>query len=157
MSPIDITRTYAPPISPIEYELKEVSMLIIHWLDPTRFKWIRIVTGKYQLRHSASVAFRKIMRKKQLRQKTYEKNGRLQLIPDHSQVPSPSARSTWLGIQRIEALKQVDVVDGEILIGSGLSIRWSLLTYYFPPSHCACTNMKWMQKYRVNDFRILIM
>ncbi|KAF8386532.1 gad-3 [Pristionchus pacificus] len=41
---------------------------------------------------------------------------------NHSQVPSPAARSTWLSIQRIETLKKVDVVDGEILIGSGLSI-----------------------------------
>ncbi|GMR30221.1 hypothetical protein PMAYCL1PPCAC_00416, partial [Pristionchus mayeri] len=36
--------------------------------------------------------------------------------------PSSDAVATWVGIQRIESLRKVDVADEEILIGSGLSI-----------------------------------
>ncbi|KAF8376382.1 hypothetical protein PRIPAC_82811 [Pristionchus pacificus] len=40
-----------------------------------------------------------------------------------SMNPSPTAKSNWLSVQRIEQLKVVDVDDCEIHIGSGLSIR----------------------------------
>lgn len=37
--------------------------------------------------------------------------------------PSPTTNSVWLSVQRIEELKNIEVIEGEILIGSGLSIR----------------------------------
>ncbi|GMT31883.1 hypothetical protein PFISCL1PPCAC_23180, partial [Pristionchus fissidentatus] len=41
----------------------------------------------------------------------------------HSMNPSPVAKSTWLSTQRIEALKEVEIIDRVISIPSGLTIR----------------------------------
>ncbi|GMT31879.1 hypothetical protein PFISCL1PPCAC_23176, partial [Pristionchus fissidentatus] len=58
----------------------------------------------------------------------------------HSMNPSPAANSTWLSTQRIEELRQVEIVEREISIPSGLTIREMVDTV-----RARCENAQYVQ------------